>query len=89
MKDLQMYGSFKKDLKRITKSGWDRTEVDVIVAMLRADEPLPLRVQPHKLTGGREGFWECHIQPDWLLIYDFTDTKVLLVETGTHADLFE
>ena len=57
--------------------------------MLRKDEPLPHSARPHKLTGDWKGFWECHVEPDWLLIYDSTDTKVLLAGTGSHPDLFE
>lgn len=89
MKDLEILGSFKKDLKRVAKRTWDRTKLEVIVTMLRSDEPLPIRARPHRLTGDWDGFWECHIEPDWLLIYDFNATTVQLARTGTHADLFE
>ena len=89
MKDLELLGSFKKDLRRITKRGWDRSKLERIVTMLRKDEPLPHSARPHKLTGDWKGFWECHVEPDWLLIYDSTDTKVLLAGTGSHPDLFE
>lgn len=89
MKDLELLGSFKKHLKRIEKRRWDRKKLDAIVTMLRMDEPLPLRARPHKLTGDWKGFWECHIGPDWLLIYNFTATAVQLAGTGTHSDLFE
>ncbi len=88
MKELKLLGSFKKDIKKIRKRGWNRTKLDVIVTMLRSDEPLPASTRPHKLTGGWLGFWECHIGPDWLLIYDVSDDIVLLAATGTHADLF-
>ncbi|MGD0023228.1 MAG: type II toxin-antitoxin system YafQ family toxin [Xanthobacteraceae bacterium] len=45
--------------------------------------------RPHPLKGDWKGYWECHISPDWLLIYKVTDEEVLLARTGTHADLFE
>jgi mRNA interferase YafQ len=51
--------------------------------------PLPFSAHPHKLSGEWEGFWECHIQSDWLLIYAVTETHLHLARTGTHADLFE
>lgn len=89
MKGLHLLGSLKKDLKRITKRGWDRSKLDRIVTMLRASEPLPINAYPHKLTGEWLGFWECHIGPNWLLIYDVADKTVLIARTGTHADLFE
>ena len=63
-------------------------KLEAIVQLLRDDEPLPISARPHKLTGEYDGFWECHLGPDWLLIYDSTDTEVLLARTGTHADLF-
>ena len=89
MKNLELLGGFKKDLKRIKRRGWDRSKLDAIVTMLRTSEPLPINARPHKLTGEWLGFWECHIAPDWLLIYDVSDTTILLAGTGTHADLFE
>lgn len=88
MKDLELIGSFRKDLKRIKKRGWDRARLEAIVTLLRCNEPLSVSARPHKLTGDWLGFWECHIAPDWLLIYDATDTTVLLARTGTHSDLF-
>lgn len=89
MKSLDLQRSFRRDLKRITKRGWNRDKLDAIVTMLRTNEPLPASARPHKLTGDWLGFWECHIGPDWLLIYDVSDTTVLLAGTGTHGDLFE
>ena len=88
MKGLRLQGSFKKDLKRITKRGWNRIKLDAIVILLRTNEPLPINAHPHKLTGEWLGFWECHVGPNWLLIYDVRDTEVLLARSGTHADLF-
>ncbi|MEK7480254.1 MAG: type II toxin-antitoxin system YafQ family toxin [Patescibacteria group bacterium] len=88
MKKLELVGSFKKDIRRARKRGWDRAKIDAIVTMLRTGEPLPANARPHKLTGDWLGFWECHIGPDWLLIYDASDDTVLLAATGTHSDLF-
>ena len=89
MKELELLGGFKKDLKRIKKRGWDRTKLERMVLILRTGGTLSSNARPHKLTGKWTGFWECHIAPDWLLIYDTTDTTILLAATGTHVDLFE
>jgi len=56
---------------------------------LMADAALPARCRPHKLSGNYADLWECHIAPDWLLIYDFDDTYLRLYRTGTHSDLFD
>ncbi len=50
---------------------------------------LPASFKPHKLSGEWDNVWECHIEPDWLLIYYVTEEGVMLIRTGTHADLFE
>jgi mRNA interferase YafQ len=71
------------------KRGKQRARIEAVVELLAADQPLPERCRPHKLVGEWTGFWECHIEPDWLLVYDLDDPDTLtLVATGTHADLF-
>lgn len=89
MRSIQPKGSFRKDLKRLSKRGWNLNKLHHIISLLQAGEPLPITVYPHKLAGEWLGFSECHIGPNWLLIYDARDTEVLLARTGTHADLFE
>jgi len=59
-----------------------------IVSKLASREPLPIKNRNHALSGGYKGFWECHIEPDWLLIYRTTEINLVLVRTGTHSDLF-
>jgi mRNA interferase YafQ len=59
------------------------------LSLLLADEQLPERCRPHKLIGNYLGFWECHIEPDWLLIYDVTPEFLELAAMGSHADLFK
>lgn len=56
--------------------------------MLVNNTPLPAKYRPHKLTGDHYPKWECHIEPDWLLIYEIKEDIVILYRTGTHADLF-
>ena len=81
---------FKKDLKTVSKRGYDLELLNDIVEKLANLEPLPPKNRDHNLTGEFSGFRECHIQPDWLLIYrvDGGELILLLFRTGTHSDLF-
>ena len=85
MRRLAARNRFKKDLKRLVKRDYDRALLDA----LRHAAPLPEARRDHPLRGERKGWRECHIEPDWLLIYKTTDEEVLLARTGTHADLFD
>ena len=89
MKTLDQTGSFKRDLKRVTKRGYDLSKLATVINLLQVNSPLPISSRPHSLKGRWKGFLECHIEPDWLLIYQTDATRVLLVRTGTHADLFD
>ena len=89
MKALRYTGAFRKDFKRITRRGYRLDDFDTIVTAIRRDERLPASARPHPLKGEWKSYWECHIAPNWLLIYRTTDGDVLLARTGTHADLFE
>jgi mRNA interferase YafQ len=88
MKPLRYAGAFKKDLKRIIRRGYPIDDFDTIVTAIRG-ERLPVSARPHALKGEWKSYWECHVAPDWLLIYRATDEEVLLARTGTHADFFE
>lgn len=71
------------------KRGVSSIELEEIIDLLAADQELPERCRPHKLIGQWKGMWECHIRPDWLLVYDIDDPeRLVLVATGSHADLF-
>ena len=89
MKRVEVQNRFKRDMRRMRKRGADRRKLEHIVDILMRGEILPVSARPHKLSGEWNGFWECHIESDWLLIYDVTDNAVLLAGTGSHADLFE
>lgn len=90
MRKIDPTNAFKKSMKRMKKRGANRADIEEIIELLAADLPLPERCRPHKLVGNWAGLWECHIKPDWLLIYDLDDPEVLtLVSTGTHSDLFD
>jgi mRNA interferase YafQ len=84
---------FKRDKKRLKHSGrhdWDKLRG--VVAALMNDQPLPSARRDHELSGHYSGVRECHVEPDWLLIYDKTgDTttgELTLVRTGSHSELF-
>ncbi len=90
MLDLATTTQFRKDLKRIRKRGYDLSKLDCILQKLRAEEPLPEQNRDHDLIGDYKGFRECHIEPDWLLVYAVDKEKIILTasRTGTHSDLF-
>lgn len=79
---------FLRDLKKIRKSGYKLAKLDNIVKLLCCGRPLPQRCSPHKLFGEYQDLWECHIEPDWLLIYRLIDDRIEFIRTGTHSDLF-
>lgn len=87
--ELDSTGAFARDLKRIKKRGYDIALLEAVVDRLQAGEPLDPKNKDHALTGNWSGFRECHIQPDWLLVYKIYENKLLLVliHTGTHSDL--
>jgi mRNA interferase YafQ len=88
MRRITQRTQFRNDLKRQKRRGRDLEELIAAVELLAETGTLPEGYRPHKLTGEWKGVWECHIEPDWLLIYDITATEVLLIRTGTHSDLF-
>ena len=88
MRRIAQRKQFRADLKRQKRHGKDIEELIVAVQLLVEQGELPARYRPHKLSGEWSGVGECHIEPDWLLIYAVTDAEVLLTRTGTHADLF-
>lgn len=79
---------FKKDFKTCIRRGLDASLFQKAVDTLRIPAPLPEKNKDHNLAGKYTGYRECHLQPDWLLIYRQNDTELLLQRTGTHADLF-
>lgn len=81
---------FQKDLKRIQKRGYDLSLLKEIIKKLANGETLPQKNKDHFLTGNYLGKKECHITPDWLLIYEIDGGNLFLylTRTGTHSDLF-
>lgn len=87
---IEYTGSFKKDYKRCVKRNLDISLLRHVVNLLAETGTLPQKYNPHRLSGKYNGFWECHIQPDWLLIWQQEDDvlRLLFSRTGTHSDLF-
>ena len=81
---------FQKDLKKAQKRGLDMALLTAVIKKLAAGEELPPRNRDHALIGDCAGCRECHIQPDWLLIYEVEQEELVLylIRTGTHSDLF-
>lgn len=81
---------FQKDLKRVQRRGYDLSLLTDIIKKLAEGETLPERNKDHRLASDYSGCRECHITPDWLLIYEVADGELFLylTRTGTHSDLF-
>jgi mRNA interferase YafQ len=87
---LRKTRQFEKDVKRMAKRGMPLRELTAVVNLLLEQVPLPEKHRDHPLVGDYIGFRECHIRPDWLLIYTIHAEKLVLTctRTGTHSDLF-
>ena len=87
---IQFTGKMKKDVKRMKKRGKDLSKLQNVLSELASGRSLPDSARDHQLIGHYHGFRECHIEPDWLLIYRLDDVVLTLIatETGSHADLF-
>lgn len=79
---------FKKDYKRAMKRNYDIPLIDAVICDLINEIPLDERYKDHALVGDYEGCRECHIKPDWLLIYQVGNGIIVFERTGTHSDLF-
>ena len=90
MLNLRYQWAFKRDYKRIRKRGYDVQRLESIIEMLAKEQVLPEECRDHDLGGTWSGFRECHIEPDWLLVYtiDHNDLVLVLSRTGSHSDLF-
>ncbi len=87
---IEMSTKFKKDYKLILKRGYNKNLLQEVIVMLSNGEELPAKYKDHSLTGNYVGYRECHITPDWLLIYKVEESLLILAltRTGTHSDLF-
>ena len=89
MYEISYTTSFNRDLKKIKKRGYDLKLMSVVVRKLQLGESLEPKYKDHYLTGNWKGYRECHILPDWLLVYKADEDRLVLVlsRTGTHSDL--
>lgn len=87
--ELRVTGQFKRDLKRCKKRGLPLDELWAVIAKLLNGETLEEKFHAHILHGNREGQWECHIRPDWLLIWKQYEQELVLImlNTGSHSEL--
>ncbi len=90
MLTIKYQAAFKRDYKRIKKRGYDLRLLEDVIALLAQEQELPPAYRDHALTGDYSGCRECHIAPDWLLVYEVLQDELLLylTRTGTHSDLF-
>lgn len=90
MLTIKHQATFKKDYKRIVKRGYDIRLLEETIKLLAERKPLPERYRDHQLSGNYSRCRECHITPDWLLIYEVDGNELILylTRTGSHSDLF-
>ena len=81
-------GRFKRDFRRVQRQGKDLTVLHDVMEMIAGGQALPARHRDHKLTGNYVGRRECHLAPDWLLIYKIIDDAAIFERTGSHSELF-
>ena len=87
---LHYTNTYLKDLKLARRRRLDEDRLNEVIKLLISGEPLPANLHNHMLSGDYKGYWECHISPDWLLLYE-KDTEIRIISlyrTGTHADIF-
>ncbi|MGK7932408.1 MAG: type II toxin-antitoxin system YafQ family toxin [Microcystaceae cyanobacterium] len=79
---------FKKDVKRLKKRGKNMEKLKTVIDTLLKNKSLAPKYKDHSLTGNWNGYRDCHIEPDWILIYKISENNLFLVRTGSHSDLF-
>lgn len=81
---------FERDVKRCIKRGYPMDDMKAVIDDLVDDGKVDAKYKPHQLSGNRQGQWECHIHPDWLLVWKQNNEELtlLMLNTGTHSDLF-
>ncbi len=86
--EIKRTSQFKKDYKLAVKRGFKINLLKEVVSLLANGQPLPEKNKDHALTGNWKGYRECHIEPDWLLVYRISEDKLILslTRTGTHSD---
>ena len=85
---LSQTSQFKKDIRRQKKRAKDLGKIQAVIDLLLAGQPLPIQHRDHPLLGAWRGRRDCHVEPDWIVIYRLTKDELRLERTGSHADLF-
>jgi mRNA interferase YafQ len=90
MLEIEFTNKMKRDVKLMKKRGKDIIKLTTTIDLLASQVLMPERYHDHQLTGKLKDFRECHIEPDWLLVYQISKTKLILTAsgTGTHSDLY-
>jgi mRNA interferase YafQ len=88
MKAIRRTSQFKRDVKRMQRQGREVEKLKRVLEALVKGEPLAAKHRDHVLVGQYKGTRECHMEPDWLLIYELAETEIVLIRTGSHSDLF-
>ncbi len=89
MRTIQSTSQFKRDTNRMKKRGKNMDKLVEVLQALANGEELASSFQDHVLIGQYKGTRECHIEPNWLLIYELSENELILIRTGSHSDLFE
>ncbi len=89
MRSIHRTSQFKRDFKRLQKQGKDLDKLKWLLGELLGGRELAAQFRDHVLVGQYKGVRECHIEPDWLLIYELTEKELILVRTGSHSELFK
>ncbi len=88
MKDIVFRSGFLKDWKRLEKKRYQKQELLGMIQILQGNY-IPAKYRDHALSGNYKGYRECHIRSNWLLVYESTETEIILIATGSHDDLFK
>ena len=88
MRTTSRTSQFKRDVKRIKQRGKDLDKLKKVLQVLVRGEKLASKYRDHVLVGQYKGTRECHIEPDWLLIYELAEGEIVFIRTGSHSDLF-
>ena len=88
MKTISFTTQFKKDYKKAKKSHKNFIILEAVINLLAENQKLPVKYRDHKLSGQYNNYRECHIEPDWLLIYEITQDELMLIRLGSHSELF-
>lgn len=85
---IKTTNAFEKDVVKMRKRSKRIDKLEYVISVLVEEKALTAKYRNHKLVGNYQGLMECHIEPDWLLIYEISDNTLYLIRTGTHSDLF-